>query len=81
LPTIVGKCYVKETIAALFYRFQIEQHYPLERHHASLLINAFWRFRQKTLLFRLETHYFSILKLLQLSAIFITNMKDFDLQA
>jgi hypothetical protein len=57
------------------------QHYPLERHHASLLINPFWQFYQKTLLFRPETHYFPILKLPHLSAIFITNMKDFDLQA
>jgi len=57
------------------------QHYPLERHHASFLINTFRQFDQKTLLFHPETHYFPILKLPHLSAIFITNIKDFDLQA
>jgi hypothetical protein len=81
LATITGRCYVKEIAAALFDRCQMAQHYPLERHHASLLINTFRLFDQKTLLFHPETHYFPILKLPHLSAIFITNMKDFDLQA
>jgi hypothetical protein len=81
LATVIGRCYVKETIAALYNQCQMAQHYPLERQHASLLINSFRQFEQKTQLFRPETHYFPILKLPHLSAIFITNMKDFDLQA